>query len=209
MKRESTLLDTYLDYHNLTLKSKNDEPIKRDGMPFMPMLLMDAMNLLYEDYVKPLPFKHRQKQLRSRWHLAYTYYVTEEFMAFNDDEKSEICDLMDKFDDYIHNKIEMFRVATMSRFMQYDLEIRLTLSAILACNALAQSAQILYKAQRKKINPHIQSIEIWSHKLLNEYASNNINRATKENNLNEFQDIISANKNLCKSIIEFAQKCEF
>ena len=206
---EKNLLDTYLDYHNLTLRSTTSEPPKRDGMPFMPMLLMDAMNMLYEEYIAPLPLKHREKQLRTRWHEAYKHYINQEFMAFDDDQKCEICELMNDFEEYINNEVEMFRVASMSKFMSYDTDIRITLSAILACNALAQSAQILYKAQRLKENAYIASVEVWSLKFLNEYADKKIDRSAVQVDLNKYQDLNIASRKLCGKVVEFARGCKF
>lgn len=204
-----SLLDTYLDYHNLALRSTTSQEPNRDGMPFMPMLLMDAMNLLYEEYIAPMPLRHKQKHLRTQWHEAYKHYINQEFMAFDDDQKCELCDIMDDFEEYIHNEVEMFRVASMSRFMQYDTDIRITLSAILACNALAQSAQILYKAQRKRENSYIASVESWSLKLLNEYADKNTDRSATQVDLNKFQDLTIASRNMCKSVVDFARECKF
>jgi hypothetical protein len=203
-----SLLDTYLDYHNLTLRSTTSQEPKRDGMPFMPMLLMDAMNLLYEEYIAPLPLKHREKQLRTRWHDAYKHYISQEFLPFSDDQKCEICDLMNDFEEYIHNEVEIFRVASMNKFMKYDTDIRITLSAILACNALAQSAQILYKAQRRKENDYIVAVESWSYKLLNEYADKKLDRSATQTDLNKYQDLSVASKNMCNAIIDFAQRCK-
>lgn len=205
-----SLLDTYLTYHNLTiLPRKGTKEPTRDGMPFMPMLLMDAMNLLYEEYIAPLSLKHRGKQLRTRWHEAYKHYINQEFMAFDDDQKCEICELMNDFEEHIHNELEVFRVATMGKFMQYDTDIRITLSAILACNALAQSAQILYKAQRKRENSYIASVESWSLKLLNEYADKKIDRSATQVDLNQFQDLNIASRNMCKAVVDFAIGCKF
>ena len=177
-------------------------------MPFMPMLLMDAMNLLYEEYIAPLPLKHREKHLRTQWHEAYKHYISQEFMAFDDDQKCEICELMNDFEEYINNEVEMFRVASMSKFMSYDTDIRITLSAILACNALAQSAQILYKAQRRKENPYIASVESWSLKILNEYADKRIDRSVGQVDLNQYQDLNIASRKLCGKVVEFAKRCK-
>lgn len=208
-KTEHTLLDTYLDYHNLTiLPRKGTKEPRRDGMPFMPMLLMDAMNMLYDEYIAPLPLRHEQKRLRSWWHEAYKHYINQEFMAFNDDQKCEICDLMNDFEEYINNEVEMFRVASMSKFMLYDTDIRITLSAILACNALAQSAQILYKAQRRKENAYISSVESWSLKFLNEYADKKIDRSVGQIDLNQFQDLNIASRELCGKVVDFAVECK-
>lgn len=177
-------------------------------MPFMPMLLMDAMNLLYEEYIAPLPLRHAEKQLRTRWHDAYKHYISQEFLPFSDDQKCEICELMDDFEEHINNEVELFRVASMDKFMQYDTDIRITLSAILACNALAQIAQILYNAQRKRENSYIASVESWSLKLLNEYADKKIDRSATQVDLNKFQDLNIASRNMCKAIVDFASVCE-
>ena len=204
-----SLLDTYLDYHNLTiLPRKGTKEPRRDGMPFMPMLLMDAMNMLYDEYIAPLPLKHREKQLRSRWHEAYHHFTSEFFLPFDDDQKCEICDLMDEFEEQINTEVEMFRVAVMSRFMQYDTDIRLTLSAMLACNALAQSAQIIYRAQRHKDHGYIKSVEEWSLKLLNEYADKRIDRTSRNIDLNEFEPLRIASQKMCNKVRAFAERCK-
>ena len=208
VKTESTLLDTYLDYHNLTLRSTTNEPPKRDGMPFMPMLLMDAMNLLYEEYIAPLPLRHAEKQLRTRWHEAYKHYINQEFMAFDDDQKCEICELMDEFEQHIHNEVEIFRATVMSKFMSYDTDVRLAISAILGCNILAQSAEYLWIAMRgkKKANVYITSVVDWSQKLLNEYGNNRIERNAKTIDLNTYKDLNVATNRVCKSVISYAQE---
>lgn len=208
--KNNNLLDTYLSYHNFELRPmKGQKVANRDGMAFMPLFLLDAMNILYTEYIAPLPLKHKEKQLRTRMHDAYLHFVKQEFMAFDDDQKCEICDMMDAFEQHIHNEVEMFRVASMGKFMQYDTDIRITLSAILACNALAQSAQILYKAQRKRENSYIASVESWSLKLLNEYADKKIDRSATQVDLNQFQDLNIASRNMCKAVVDFARGCEF
>lgn len=204
-----SLLDTYLDYHNLTiLPRKGATEAKRDGMPFMPMLLMDAMNMLYEEYIAPLPLRHREKQMRTRWHEAYKHYIKQEFMAFDDDQKCEICELMDEFEQHIHNEVEIFRATVMSKFMSYDTDVRLAISAILGCNILAQSAEYLWIAMRgkKKANVYITSVVDWSQKLLNEYGDNRIERSAKTIDLNTYKDLNIATNRVCKSVISYARK---
>lgn len=204
----TSLLDTYLTYHHLTiLPRKGAKEPTRDGIPFMPMLLMDAMNLLYEEYIAPLPLKHREKQLRTRWHEAYKHYISQEFMAFDDDQKCEICELMDAFEQHIHNEVEIFRTTVMSKFMSYDTDVRLAISAILGCNILAQSAEYLWIAMRgrKKANVYITAVVDWSQKLLNEYGDNRIDRTQKKIDLNQFEDIRLAVNKLCVAIGDYAK----
>jgi hypothetical protein len=206
-KTEHTLLDTYLDYHHLTiLPRKGAKEPKRDGMTFMPMLLMDAMNMLYDEYIAPLPLRHEQKRLRSWWHDAYMQFVAQAFMPFNDDQKDELVTKMLEFEDDIHDEVEMFRVASMNHFMGYDTDVRIALSAILACNALAQSAQILYKAQHRKENKSIALCEQWSLKLLNKYGDDVLDRTVKQIDLNSHQDTMLASKKMCSAVVKFAEK---
>ena len=205
-----SLLDTYLTYHHLTLRSTTSQEPTRDGMPFMPMLLMDAMNLLYEEYIAPLPLKHREKQLRTRWHDAYKHYISQEFMAFDDDQKCEICELMNEFEETIHNEVEMFRVVVMNHFMNYDTEVRLTLSAILSCNILAQSAEYIWNALRGRNNasPFIVSVVNWSHEMLNVYGDKVLDRTQKKIDLNKFNDIRVSISKLCNAIAIYSKSLE-
>lgn len=206
---EKNLLDTYLDYHNLTiLPRKGAKEPTRDGMPFMPMLLMDAMNMLYDEYIAPLPLRHAEKQLRTRWHEAYKHYIKQEFMAFNDDQKCEIVELMNDFEEHINNEVEIFRATVMSKFMSYDTDVRLAISAILGCNILAQSAEYLWIAMRgkKNANVYITAVVDWSQKLLNEYGDNRIERSAKTIDLNTYKDLNVATNRVCKSVISYAQK---
>lgn len=200
------LLDTYLSYNHLVINTKSKE-IKPDGNIFMPMLLMDAMNVLYKEYIEKLPLKHREKQIRTRWHDAYKHFIAQEFMAFDDDQKCEICDKMNEFEDAIHNEVEMFRVVAMERFMQYDTEVRLTLSATLACNILAQSAEYLWNAMRgrSKSNMYINSVVNWSHEFLNIYGDKKLERAPKKIDLNAFEDIRISVGRLCKAINKYSK----
>lgn len=203
----SNLLETYLSYNKLKCTSKYGKAAP-DGHIFMPMLLMDAMNMIYEEYIAPLPLKHREKQIRTRWHEAYKHFINQEFMAFNDDQKCELCDIMDDFESFIHNEVEMFRVASMSRFMQYSTEVRLTLSGILACNILAQSAEYIWNALRgrKNANPYITCIVNWSHIMLDEYGDNRIDRTAKKIDLNEFENIRTAVNKLCGAVGDYAKR---
>lgn len=203
----ASLLETYLGFNRLKCKSKYGKAAP-DGHIFMPMLLMDAMNMIYEEYIAPLPLKHREKQIRTRWHEAYKHFIKQEFMAFNDDQKCELCDMMDDFESYIHNEVEMFRVASMSRFMQYSTDVRLTLSGILACNILAQSAEYIWNALRgrKNANPYITCIVNWSHIMLDEYGDNRIDRTAKKIDLNEFENIRTAVNKLCEAVGNYAKR---
>lgn len=207
MKNSHNLLDAYLKFHKVRVVSPSRSGT-RDGMVFTPMFIMDAMNMIYEEYIDPLVLKHKEKLLRSRWHDSYEHYIKTEFCAFNDDQKVEICDLMDEFGSFIHNEVEVFRATVMSKFMKYDTDIRLVISATLSCNVLAQAAQIIHKAQYHCENRNIAGVESWSLKFLNAYADKHIDRSSTQTNLNLYKDVDIACKRICKSIVNFAKQCD-
>lgn len=203
----STLLDTYFTYHNLTLLSGSEH----DCAPLMPYMLMDAMNLIYDDYIKPLDLKHNLKHLRKQWHDAYLRLTSDFFRCFNADQQGEVVEIMDGLSAHIHNEVELFRVAVMNHFMHIESDTRVTLSAIIACNHLAQSAQILWKWVRRSrrgnmlANPHIAIVENTSLRFFDEYARQYKVDAKTEMDLTHIQTISDASHKLCEAIADFSR----
>lgn len=202
-----SLLDTYLTYHKLAILSGSEY----DCVPLMPYMLMDAMNLIYDDYIKPLDLKHNLKHLRKQWHDAYLRLTSDFFRCFNVEQQSEVVEIMDNLSEHIHNEVELLRVAVMNHFMNVDASTRVTMSAILACNHLAQSAQILWKWVRrsnrgnKLPNPHIAIVENVSLRLFDEYAKLSKVDAQAPVDLSNIETISNASHNLCKAIADFSR----
>jgi hypothetical protein len=126
-------------------------------------------------------------------------------MAFDYAQKCEICDIMDDFGKAIHNEVEIFRATVMSKFMSYDTDVRLVLSTTLSCNILAQASEWVWEVLRahKAKNPYIIAVVEWSHKFLNEYGDNRVNRGMKDIDLAKYQDLGMAINSLCKEIAKF------
>ena len=204
----SNLIDTYLDYHNLSMRPANGGEVVRDGSIFMPMLLMDAMYVVYNEWIEPLDLRHKEKNLRKNWANNYNSFIKDFFRAFDEEQQGEICDIMDEFSEFISLHIERFRMVVMGKFMKYPLDVRNITSASLACNIFAQAAQYLwYKLHRSK-NYDIAGVGTWSLKFLNAYANARCDRKESELDLNQFQDINVATKVICNKIVEFSRGLE-
>lgn len=204
------LLDTYLEKNNLILLPlKGETEVKRDGMIFMPILLMDVMNTIYLSFIGRKKLIHNEKHISKIWDKEYIQYISSELRAFDYEQQLEMCDIMDSFSDYINNDIELFRVSVMNKFMNYDTDIRLVIAASLACNALTQAAHIIYKQQRNHNNRHLEMIERWSLKFVNAYADKRLDRTNHPIDLNQFKDIGLCCKKMCKSVIDFAKSLNF
>lgn len=131
------------------------------------------------------------------------------FMSvFSEDEQFDVCEIMDSFSDFIHNDVEIFRVSIMRQLMKYDLETRVVLSAIIACNHLLQSAQVIwgYNFQdgrgRRDVNDHIRNMEHLSMEFLNEYVKG---RKVYSDTiaLDTLPEVAKASKALCKRMVAF------
>ena len=201
----STLLDTYLSYHNLSMRPANGGEVVRDGSIFMPMLLMDAMYVVCNEWIEPLDLRHSEKKLRNNWFGNYNSFIKDFFRAFDEEQQGEICDIMDEFSEFISLHIERFRMVVMGKFMKYPLEVRNITSAALACNIFAQEAQYLWKKLHLGKNHYIAGVEVWSLKFLNAYADARCDRQESDLDLNQFQDINVATKAICNKIVEFSR----
>ena len=75
----------------------------------------------------------------------YSHFIKDFFSCFNGEQKDQAVELMDALGEYIHNELEIFRLAIQQPLMQYPLEFRTTLSAICVCRLLSVEA---YRAWR-------------------------------------------------------------
>lgn len=116
--------------------------------------------------------------------------------------------------DFANNEIEMLRVSIMNHFMKYDLETRLSVSAIVCCNHLIQCAQAFWSMKYKKSflvkdhNSDLIGMETWSLKLLNEYVKGRIERIDKKIDLGDFEDVAKSSRMLVNKIVAFCEKWE-
>lgn len=199
------ILTSYIEYNGKTVTAWRGG----EAAPLMPFMLLDTQNILFQEYVLPLPLKHASKNMLNQWKQHYARFNKAFFDAFPEEQKEEIVEKMIELYDYAHDDIEIFRISIMNHFMKYDIEIRQVVAAIVCCNHLAQCAQAFWDMTHRKNhlsaqpNTHIEGISVWSMKLLNEYAKGRIERVSKDIDLGDFDDVAMSSKKLIKRIAEF------
>lgn len=204
------IIETYVRYNNKRLVAGKG----CEAAILMPFLLIDAQNVIFAEYVNTLNLQHSAKRMRSNWADCYRRFNSRFFAAFSDDQKAEIVEKMVELYDFANNEIEMLRVSIMNHFMKYDLETRLTVSAIVCCNHLIQCAQAFWSMKYKKSffvkdqNPNLIGMETWSLKLLNEYVKGRIERIDKKIDLGDFEDVAKSSRMLVNKIVAFCEKWE-
>lgn len=195
------IADTYLAYKN---KKRTATGKRDDTLPLMPFYIMDTCYQIYCKDIKDLPCKHEMKRAKKRWSECYHRFTTDFFMAFNQDQTDYIVDQMDEFNDYIHTTVVMLKSAVMNSFTtETPFEDKKNLAALLACNALAQAAQHLYKDMYRKAdmkgetNIHIEGVQKASYDIARFYPVEYGVDITESDKVMEMIDV------LCKKIVKF------
>ena len=83
-------------------------------MPLMSFLQMDVMFSIFNKEIRPLDFKHEMKRIRNSWIHEYGLFDRMFFQPFTIDERDEILDKMDSFEQYIWNDVTIMRIQIMN-----------------------------------------------------------------------------------------------
>ena len=109
--------------------------------PLLPFLLGDAIYTIYNRDIAPLPLRHREKALRSRWSRNYNLFNRPFFQAIGVASYEQVTDLMDDFEDYISVNMIQLRSELMLLLQDVPFERRGVIVSALLCHVLSQAAQ--------------------------------------------------------------------
>lgn len=214
------IVDTYLAYKH----KKRTEGEKVDNtLPLMPFFIMDACYQIYCKDIKDLPVKQLMKKHKKKWAENYHKFTTDFFRAFNQDQVDYIIDMMDEFNDFIHNTIVMLKAEVVNYLKQnIPFEEKKVLGSLLACNVLAQAAQIMYGEMFRKgqIRYHckaLHSVVTVMPREKNNYIDS-VKKANydfaccftsaKEIDLTDSDKVMAVVNILCKKIVKFLKDKE-
>lgn len=181
----------------------------RDDMldPVLPWFIMDIQYQLFCKVIKPLNCGHDLQKFRTRWNESYNIFNKSMFCMFNDDEKLEIVDMMDDFENYIANDVEIAKIQFMNVLGKYELEIQDIIATGMMCNVLSQSANIIFKRiyavghnGKHQENRYISSVEAYSYKFVNLLHQSMSDEVVKFSDVKPLDDAI---KVLHKKIIKW------
>lgn len=143
------LVDAYIKYRGL----KRLEGEGQDISCLVPLLLLDMHLQLFTTSVSGIKCSHETQQARTRWRECYNRFNKGSFLAFNNDYKDAIIDLMDDLSEYISNNVMFLRVAVMDVFKdQMDVDDQARVADILLCNTFAQLASSWHGSVFKRVS---------------------------------------------------------
>lgn len=223
MERKITqqeIVDRYLAYKHR--KRTVGERID-NTLPLMPFFIMDACYQIYCRDIKDIPCKHLMKQAKKKWADNYHKFTMDFFMAFDQEQTDYIVDMMDEFNDYIHNNLVMLKSAVVNHFTdETPFEDKKILGSVMACNVLAQSAQHMYgemyrvgtkffpikslyavvTLQPKEIEPYIEGVKKASYDFASYYPKG------RNVDLTSSEPVMSMIRALCNNIVRFLKEKE-
>ena len=175
-------------------------------MAVLPYLIMDLEHSLFCKHIKTIDCKFQAKQMISRWDKVYTKFNKEIFSVLSDDARDYLIDKMDDYEEYIHNNIEMLRIALISAFETIGVEENKhqTLSYIIVCNTIIQAANVVWKRTyldklgQGKPHPLLEFLDKHTMRFADVYHCDK-----QHINLNKFEDVTSAMQALCRRLISW------
>ena len=178
-------------------------------MPLMSFLQMDVMFSIFNKEIRPLDFKHEMNQIRNRWIHEYGLFDRTFFQPFTIDERDEILDKMDSFEQYIWNDVTIMRIQIMRLIDEIDTDKSNVCASLILCNVFCQMAGIYWKnvflngKGKGKLNDQIVLCERWSSKLINLYHSKYSDRHI---NPNDDKQVVLACQAICNRIAQWLER---
>lgn len=194
---------------NTYLKSIGMKRIKGEGLdPLLPFIMMDSMYQIYTKEIAPLPCKHELKHIKKSGIENYNVFNRDFFRAFNVEEQGEVIDLMDDFEQFIHNDVLIAKLAIMNEMKDLSTEDASVCASCVMCNILAQAAHIVWKkifGKCRLLNPagkYILGVERSSTKFMNLYHSSISMRHVDPNKSKPIVDSVDI---LCKKMVKWVK----
>ena len=193
------LIDSFLKY-------KGWQGNHKDGnFPLSPWILADALAIVHDTYLKGR-LKFEAKKHANAMMKCYDHLNKDFFRAFSFEESLLITERMDKFDDYLHNDFEIFRMAVMKPLMNYPQETREIIAALCLCKFLALQIDFLYNLMyhdqwgRPLVDRNIQGIK---HHACDMFSAFKTTRKADFINLDDIPPVQQSLINIVKRVQEF------
>lgn len=195
------LVDTYIA--RLGLKRLKGS----DVSPLLPFFILDLMYQVLTKEVVPVKVSQETKRALNGWVHSYNLLNRDFFSSFNDDQRDDVIDLMDRFSDRIANDVVITEVSIMKQLSKYGVgfEDQKALAAGMLCNIMAKQASIVWEEvfHLLPMNRYIAAIERYSKLWFQSYF---LKRFSVHINPNEDKTICLAVDILCKKVTRFLKE---
>ena len=193
---------------------------RTQGDTFEPVAHIFILDVMFQVYCKEIApyadsFKHEASRHRKKWLSGYTALNRRFFDAFTVDEQCEVTDIMEHIENYMHNAVEMEKIAVMNCFSHVPFEQRRLVASICLCNTLCHAAQAafgrVYKTVRRNVvgkyvvdgekqNQEIKDMCFHSMKFMSEFYRS---MGYRDMNVLASDEVVHATERLARRIYEW------
>lgn len=197
-----SLLDSFLKHKGWIRGSE-----KAHIAPLLPYFIADCIYLTYDEYLSGR-LKQKEKYHGNLLMRAYHHFIHDFFNAFDERERDEVIEMMDCFNEYIHNDLEMLRLQVQKPFMEVNADLRALFSASAVCRVLSAHAEYAWQnmyrrdAARPIPNTYLAAMSNHARELFRE-CSRYTPRYTEHSDLAEYDGIKLCVKNVVNRIVDF------
>ena len=184
---------------------------KTQYAPLVPYLLADLVMLTHDEYLKDT-LSGKEKQHCRQMMRSYDHFIKDFFRCFTGHHTDQAVELMDKFGDYLHTDLEIFRLSLQQPLMEYPSSFRRTLSAICVCRLLTSQADLVYSSVyytplgKKLINPYLQSMEYHSRQMFIWFTKRDAGAHITNIDLSDFPNIRESMNRVNDRILQFIKE---
>lgn len=134
------IIEPYFSSIGLNLKSGD----ARSMMPLSVFCLHDYIYTTFNKDIRGLNLKHEGKKIKNDWDRENAIHFGRFFKTLDEDRRNTIIDIMDDFDEYLGNSIDLIRFCIMDCVNDVSIECQKILASLQICNILSQVAQNIW-----------------------------------------------------------------
>ena len=181
---------------------------------FVPYLMLDVFQIVSSENLSKVDFRGKERKHYKELKTAYHRFNTLFFSQLTEDRQDVVIQMFDDFGEYIHNKLEIFRLNIIGCIMQLPDGFRKTCGDLCVSKLMISQAvrawKGMYRRQFRSDDSSFLLLQKMEHhitELMNEYFKREA-RLQEDINLSTVDTIRQAEENVIKEILKFLNSYE-
>lgn len=133
------MVNVFFERHGYKLVKEGD-----NFAPILPYIIMDECYSLYRRVILPIECGFEMKRARKIWSESYNAFNKDFFNCYGEEQRAELIEKMDNFEEYIAKDEMIAKVQIMNQFPDEPLDRQNVIATCILCSILVQSAQIVW-----------------------------------------------------------------
>lgn len=179
---------------------------------FIPYLMLDVFQIVSSEYLSKVDFRKEERKHYTGLMNTYHRFNTLFFSQLTEDRQDVVIQMFDDFGEYIHNKLEIFRLNIIGCIMQLPDGFRTTCGDLCVSKLMISQAvrawKGMYRRQYRNDDSSFLLLQKMEHhitELMNEYFKRETG-LREDVNLSTVDTVRQAEENVIKEILKFLKE---